>query len=371
MSYQDYRKLRPKPDFWLGLIVLILVLLGLIMISSSSVVVSFEKFGYNTYFLRKQFWSLLVGFAVWVVALNIDYRFWKKWANWMLAITLILLLAVFIPGIGRNLSGAQRWIHIGPVFFQPSEVVKLTFLIYLCSWLEKKGEGIKNFSTGVLPFLAIVGLITILILKQPDMGTMMVVAATSAIVLFTSGASRAHIFGIFAGAVVLVLAMIKIAPYRLQRLTVFLNPNEQTQGVAYHINQALLAVGSGGFWGLGFGQSRQKYLYLPQSYTDSIFAIIAEEMGFLRTTLIILLFVCLGLRGFKIAKNAPDDFSRFLAVGITGWFLFQGFVNIGAMLGILPLTGIPLPFISYGGTSLVVSLAAVGILMNISKQTQS
>lgn len=366
----NYHKFRPQSDYWLGLTVLILVLLGLVMISSASVVISFEKYGYNTFFLKKQFWSLLVGVAVWLITLNIDYRFWKKWANWMLLLTLILLVAVFIPGIGKTLAGAQRWIHIGPLFFQPSEVVKLTFLIYLAAWLEKKGEGVKDFSTGVLPFLVIVGVIAFLILKQPDMGTMMVVAASAAIVFFVSGASRAHLFGILSGAAALILLMIKMAPYRLQRLAVFLNPTSETQGAAYHINQALLAIGSGGFWGLGFGQSRQKYLYLPQSYTDSIFAIIAEEMGFGRTILILLLFVFLGLRGFGIAKKAPDDFAKFLAVGITSWFLFQAFVNIAAMLGLLPLTGIPLPFISYGGSSLVISLAAVGILMNISKSTQ-
>lgn len=370
MLYQDYRKLRPRPDYWLGLAVLILVLFGLVMISSASVVVSFEKYGYNTFFLRKQFWSLVAGVIVWLVALNIDYRFWKKWAGLMLLLTLILLVGVFIPGLGRSLGGAQRWIHLGPLFFQPAEFVKLTFLIYLAAWLEKKGAGVKDFSSAVLPFLFIVSLIAFLILRQPDMGTMLVIAATSAIVFFASGASAPHLLAILSFAFIAGLAIIKMAPYRLQRLLVFFSPGKETLGAAYHINQALLAIGSGGLWGLGFGQSRQKYLYLPQSYTDSIFAIIAEEMGFLRTILLLLLFVFVGLRGYQIAKKAPDDFARLLAIGITSWFMFQVFINLAAMLGLVPLTGIPLPFISYGGSSLLVSLAAVGILMNISKQTQ-
>lgn len=368
MSLQRFRMKQQRPNYFLSLLVFLMVVFGLIMIYSASVVVSYQNFGYNYYYLNKQAASLLVGIVAWFIFAKIDYRVWQKYSFWALLVTLVLLVAVFIPNIGLNLGGAHRWITLGPIFFQPSEVVKLTFIIYLSAWLAKKGEGVKDFQSGFIPFIMIVGLIVFLIMKEPDMGTMSVIAGTSMVMFFVAGATNTHLGFGFLSAGFLFWLLIKSSPYRFQRLMVFLNPKSEALGAAYHINQALLAIGSGGLLGLGFGQSKQKYLYLPQSHTDSIFAIIVEELGFLRASLVIIAFIILGYIGYKIAKTAPDSFSKFLATGITTWFVLQAFLNISAMLGVVPLTGVPLPFISYGGSALVVSLAAVGILMNISKQ---
>ena len=356
-----------KSDIIYLLTVLVLCLFGIVMISSSSMVLSMERYGTNYHYVLRQIGSLVIGLILMFITYSIDYRNWKKLALWLFLANIVLLLLVFIPGIGHKIGGASRWIGFGNFLFQPSEIVKLSFIIYLAAWLDKKGENIKQFLRGFLPFAILILFISFLIMKQPDLGTMLVIAGTAAVMFFISGADLWHLFfglGFSAGFIVI---LIKAAPYRMQRLLVFLNPSLDTQGASYHINQALLAIGTGGLWGLGFGQSRQKYLYLPMAHTDSIFAIIAEELGFLRTSLVLLAFLFLGLRGFKIAKNTPDNFSRILATGITCWILIQTFINIGSMLGVLPMTGVPLPFISYGGSSLIVLLAAVGIMLNISK----
>lgn len=365
----NYKK--PKIDIWLALAVFGLAVFGLVMISSASVVASWEKFGHNNYYVAHQAWSLAVGIIIWAIMVNIDYRVWRKYATVMLVITLLLLVGVFIPGISKQLGGAHRWISFGPIFFQPSEIAKLTFILYLAAWLERKGEGVKNFQTGFIPFAAILGFVAFLIIKEPDMGTMSILAVSSIAMFFVAGSSILHLGGLGISVLALGWILIKSAPYRLQRFLTFLNPSENTLGSGYHINQALIGIGSGGLWGLGFGQSKQKYLYLPQAHTDSIFAIIAEEFGFIRTTIVILVFLFVIVRGFIIASKAPDVFSRLAAIGITTWIMFQSFVNIGAMLGVLPLTGLPLPFVSYGGSSLIVLFAAMGILLNISKQCKS
>lgn len=359
-----------KPDFLFAIIVFLLVFFGIVMISSSSVVISMERFGHNYYYVGRQIVSLLFGLVAMFFAYNLDYRFWHKHSFWLMVITLGFLILVFIPGLGQEVSGAHRWIGIGNWWFQPSEVVKLAFIIYLAAWLDKRGEKVRSFWQGFVPFSFLILVIGALIMLQPDLGTMSVIIFSAAVMFFVAGADLVHfIFG--AGSMAVLLAiLIKAAPYRLQRLLVFLNPAADTQGAAYHINQALIAVGSGGLWGLGFGQSKQKYLYLPQVQTDSIFAIIAEEMGFIRSWLVLATFIVLAYLGYRIAKNAPDNFSRLLATGITTWILIQALINIGAMLNVLPLTGVPLPFISYGGSSLIVLLTGVGIMLNISKHTK-
>jgi len=369
LSLDKFRKKEGKPDYYLILLVFILSLFGLIMIYSSSVIVSYKIFGYNWYYLNKQAISLLIGIVVWFIFAKIDYRVWQKSALYLLIATIILLIAVFIPGLGRSMGGATRWIGFGSFTFQPSEIAKLTFTIYLAAWLTKKGQGIKNFQTGFLPFIFIVSVIAFLIIKEPDMGTMSIITGIAAIMFFVAGASWQHILAGALSVIVFFVIMIKTAPYRMQRLMVFLNPSQGNLDASYHINQAILAIGSGGLWGLGFGKSMQKYFYLPEAHTDSIFAIIAEELGFLRAIFVIIIFVLIAWRGYRIAKNAPDTFSRLLATGITSWIVFQALVNLAAISGAMPLTGVPLPFVSYGGSSLVILLAAVGILLNISKQT--
>ncbi len=359
-----------KPDYvFLGLIGAFTIF-GLIMLSSASSAVAYEKFQDNYWYLKHQIiFGLLPGLVAFFAMASIDYRRWKKHALLFLAISIILLLLVFIPGLGVSYGRARNWINFFGMSLQPSEIVKLTFLIYLSAWLStKRGEKeMKETSSSFIPFVVTFGLIVFLMAVQPDVGTLSIIAVISLVIYFFAGAPFIHLSWITGAGALLFFGLIKIAPYRTARLMTFLHPEFDPQGLGYHINQALLAVGSGGFFGLGLGLSRQKFQYLPEVVGDSIFAIIAEELGFIFASLLICAIVFLAVRGFEIAKTAPDSFGRFLAVGITSWFVFQSFINIGAMLGILPLTGVPLPFISYGGTALTVCLAAAGIMTNISK----
>jgi cell division protein FtsW len=274
-----------------------------------------------------------------------------------------------VPGIGSKVYGASRWIQLGPFSFQPSEMAKLAMIIYLAAWLESRGtKRIKDVFEGLLPFLGIMGLIGFLIMKQPDTGTLGVIVLTSFAIFFVSGARMDHLFFMSGIGTLALWILVKIEPYRFDRILAFMNPGADPQGIGYQINQALLAVGSGGFFGVGLGHSRQKFNYLPEPVGDSIFAVIGEELGLIGGFVLIILFVALAVRGIKIAKNAPDMFGRLVATGITMWIVLQAFINIGANIALVPFTGIPLPFISYGGTSLIFLMAAVGILLNISQQ---
>ncbi len=361
---------RHKPNFVLIIIILILVIFGLIAIASASSVISYDQFGNNLAMLKNQVTNgVLLGIVVFVALSIVPYSFWKRVNLIALVITLLLLVAVFIPGVGFSFGGATRWINLGFASFQPSELAKLTMVIFLAAWLDKRGKGIKEFTTGVIPFLAVLGVVIGLILAQPDLGTLTIIAVSAMAMFFVAGARLWHIGVLFLGAIGFLAAAIKLEPYRLARFTVFLNPSHDPQGLGYQINQALLAIGSGGLFGVGLGQSRQKFNYLPEPAGDSIFAILAEELGFLRVSLVVIVFLLLGFQGYQIARRSSDNFGKLLAVGITTWFIAQAFINIGALSGILPLTGIPLPFISFGGSALVVSLAAAGILVNVSRYT--
>lgn len=357
---------KAKPDYLLSLAVFALILFGLIMIYSVSKYYSLQVTDNATdkLYLKKQLMFVVIGMFAWIFFQSIDYRFWQKKSGMMLVITFVLLLLPLL--FGKNDNGG-RWIDLKFTSFQPSEIAKLTLIFYLSGWIASKGENLKNIKKMFWPFVAILGAVSLLMLVQKDLGTLSVIICVGATLLLVSGAP---IYQIFAGgglAAFLLWFAIKIEPYRLQRLLTFLNPENNSLGAGYHIRNALIAIGSGGWFGLGFGQSMQKYLYLPEAHTDSIFAIISEELGYVRAIFVILVFAFIAFRGYKIAKNAPDTFSRLVATGITTWLLAQMFINIGAMFSILPLTGVPLPFVSYGGSSLVILLAAVGVLINISK----
>lgn len=369
MSLAKYRTENKKPDYILALLIFGLSVFGIIMVYSASVVESYQVFGYNYFYLNKQAVSFVIGIVCMLIASAINYRVYQKYAVWMLIATIFLLIAVFIPGISLEVGGAHRWIKIGSNVFQPAEIIKLTFIIYLSAWLAKKGDDIKNFKTGFLPFIFMIGIIIFLIMKEPDMGTMSVIVATAAVTFFASGASITHITLGAASLIGLFWIFIKSSPYRFARFATFLNPSSESLGASYHITQAIIAIGSGGLLGVGFGLSKQKYMFLPEAHTDSIFAIITEELGFLRAALVLVAYLLIAWRGYKIAKEAPDTFGRLLAVGITTWIVFQALINLGAMTGLIPLTGVPLPFVSYGGSSLIILLIAVGILLNISKQS--
>lgn len=360
-----------KPDYiFIGLFAFIAIF-GLVMLSSASSAVAFQRFGDSLYYVKHQlFYGFIPGAIICAIISFIDYKVFKRLAFPFFIASIVLLLGVFIPGLGQTFGGAQSWIQLGGLTFQPSEIVKLAFIIYLAAWLERREKKvIKDFSEGFMPFLIALGIIMLLIGLQPDVGTMTIIVMIALMVYFVAGADIKHILSFSAAGAAILALLIKIAPYRAARFTVFLHPELDPQGIGYHINQALLAIGSGGLFGLGFGYSRQKHLYLPEVIGDSIFAVIAEEIGFLMVVVVLLIFLGMIYRGYQIARNAPDMFAKLVVAGIISWIGFQSFVNIAAMVGLLPITGLPLPFVSYGSSSLVVLFAAMGIVINISRHT--
>ncbi len=357
-------------DYKLTAVVLILLGVGLVILYSASTVLSFSKFGNNThYFFNQLTQGVLLGLLCMYVCSKINYHRWQKLAPLLVFLSIVLLALVLVPGIGFKVGNARRWLDIGPLFFQPAEIAKLALIFYIASWIDKRRDEINDFYYGIIPTLVITGAVAGLIILQPDLGTMLVVTVTAFVMLFVGGSKIKHLLWIFVIGLVALGILIKLEPYRLQRLTTFLNPGIDPQGTGYQINQAMVAIGSGGFFGRGYTESRQKYNYLPEVMGDSIFAVTVEELGFLRSGLIIGLFLVLAFRGLRIANHAPDTFGKMLAVGIISWISFQALINIGAIIGVLPLTGIPLPFVSFGSSALVVLLSAVGILLNISKHS--
>jgi len=359
------------PDWYLIGAIWLLVFFGLLMIASAGIAIGLNKKGDPYWYLKHQlFMGVLPGMVAFWICSKINYKYWEKIASPMLFISIFLLILVFIPGIGAPWGTSHSWINFFGFSLQPSEIVKLTFLIYLAAWLASKEEHlVRDLSYGFIPFVIVLSIIILLLILEPDTGTMIIIASISLAVYFAAGGSLIHLSWLGILGIVGLLAIIKFSPYRAARLTTFLHPELDPKGIGYHINQALLAVGSGKILGRGYGHSRQKFAYLPEVVGDSIFAVIAEELGFFLSVIVVLFFAFISYRGFKLATACQDPFGRLLVVGIITWFSVQAFVNIGAILGIMPLTGIPLPFISYGGTSMVVSLAATGILFNISKQT--
>lgn len=349
-----------KPDWFLIALVLGLTVFGVVMVGNASVVEAYRDFGDKFYYFRLQVYWAIFGLGAFLLTSFFDYKRLRKLAIPLMTFSLISLILVLIPGIGAKTLGARRWLGFGIFRFQPSELVKLSFVLYLASFFSNKRK--------LLPFLIILAVLVGLIMLEPDLGTAVVLATTGLIVYFVSGAPIWQIGLIGLIGLISGVGLVFFSPYRRERLLTFLNPARDPLGASYHIRQVLIAIGSGGLFGLGLGQSRQKYEYLPEVTTDSIFAVIAEELGFIGAVAVLLVFLILIWKGMRIAKEAPDEFGQLLAVGITAWIGFQALVNLGAMVALIPLTGVPLPFISYGGSSLILSLVGMGILTNISKQ---
>jgi cell division protein FtsW len=351
----------------------ILVIFGLVMLSSAGVIEGQKKYDSPYYFLTHQFlYGVLPGTALFLLFSRINYRFWKKVALPLLLVSVGLLVLVFVPNIGYSFKGARRWINFKFFSFQPSEFLKLSLVIYLAAWFSRYEDRINFDLRSLLPFLLVFGFSAFLLLFQPDMGTLIVVALIAVSMYFFAGASLRHFAVLILILAVLVAASSFLAPYRFDRVktfihTLFAPQKADLRGSAYHINQALLGIGSGGIFGLGFGQSRQKINYLPEPVGDSIFAIIVEELGFVGAVVLLLLFLLLTLVLVNIARNAPSQFSRLVVLGITIWVTGQALINISAISGLIPLTGIPLPFISFGSSSLVAILASLGIVVNIAR----
>lgn len=357
-----------EPDYILLGMAAILVLLGLVILASVSAAISQEKFGYPAFYLLRQIiMGLLPGIILGFAAFKIPLSFFKKWSPLLLSLNILLLILVFVPKIGISAGGASRWINLGFTSFQPSELLKLSFVLYLAVWLSSKTEKSKKFSSTFIAFLIIIGLIGFLLVKQPDVSTLGIIVVSAVLIYFSAGTPLKHTLFMFLGGATGLVALIKIAPYRFERFLVFLMPDIEPMGISYQIKQALIAIGSGGILGRGLGMSVQKFGFLPHPMSDSIFAIFSEETGYLGSFVLILLFLIFAWRGLAIAKKTQDKFSQLACVGISSWITLQAFVNIGSLAGILPLAGIPLPFISHGGSALVTELIGVGILLNISK----
>lgn len=362
---------RKSPDFVLFITVMCLLVIGMVMILSASEYKTLIYYNDSFYYFKRQLlWSLLGVMAMFFM-LNFNYRRLRQYVPFFLAAAFISLALVLIPGIGVEGGGATRWIGVGPIQFAPAELVKLCIIIFTAYGLSRGRERVKDFAGGVLPYLVVMGLAAALILKQPDLGTALSLSGIIIVMIFAAGARLSHLGGIALAGLAAVFSAIALKPYRMSRFMAFLNPWADPQDAGFQIIQGLYAIGSGGLFGLGLGQSKQKFLYLPENHTDFIFAIIAEELGFIGATLVILLFVLFIWRGLKIAIASQDPFASLLATGITAWVGVQAFINIGVVTGSLPITGIPLPFISFGGTSLLFTMAAVGILLNISRFTST
>ncbi len=360
---------RHEADKFLLALIFIILIFGLISLSSASAAVAYSKFGDPYYYFKHQLWGLIFGLGVFLFMVRTDYHLWRKYAFGFLVFSIVLLLLVFIPGLSTNYGKARSWINVFGFSLQPSEFVKLSFLLYLAAWLETRKEELYDVARGIGPFLVILGIITALMVEQPDIGTLSIIAATSFIVYFVGGGSIKHILFILLIGILGFAVMVQLKSYQMDRFRCLFSPESDTQDVCYQTNQSLIAVGSGGIFGRGLGASRQKYMYLPEVSGDSIFAVIAEETGLVTGGLLVFCYLFIFYRGYRIAARAPDIFGRILSIGIVSWITLQAFINIGGIINIMPMTGVPLPLVSYGGSSVLATLAALGILVNISTQT--
>ena len=351
-----------KIDVSLLFSVIIITLFGLFMIYDASSFVAFRDFADKYHYIKSQFAWIIFGFAALAFFSYFDYHKLYNLALPVLSGALVLLILVFIPGVGVSLLGAHRWINVRFSLLQPAEFVKLALAIYLAAWFSNKEKG------RLAAFLLLMGLVLGLVMLEPDMGTTAVILAEALIIYFLSGANVLYFSLLVPVLGFLGFLFIKFSPYRAKRLESFLNINSSLDNSSYHVKQILIALGVGGLTGVGLGNSLQKYAYLPETATDSIFAIIAEELGFIGAVALIIFFIFIVFRCFRIAVNARDNFGKLLAGGITTFLAVQTIINLAAQTALLPLTGIPLPFISYGGSALVIDLAAIGIILNISKQ---
>ena len=360
---------RVSVDRWMFTVTALLVFIGLVMIFSASAVMAKERFGSAYGFLLKQLVWAVAGFAVMVVAMKIDY---KRLRNpglvfSLLGLTTLLLISVFFLD---RAHGTHRWFHVGPVSLQPSELAKPVLILFLAWFLEGKSALMDDWRNTLLPAVAPTAAFLALIVFQPDLGTAIACAGITACILFVAGIRFRYFAYTLAAAVVPLYFLIFHVAYRKDRILAFLNPYADPKGFGFHIIQSLIAVGTGGITGLGFMEGRQKLFYLPEPHTDFIFAVTAEELGLVGALVVLSLFAIFLWRGARTALRTQDHFGRFLAVGITSMIVLQAFINISVVLGMMPTKGIPLPFVSYGGSSLFVTLMCVGVLLNITKQAE-
>ena len=358
-----------KVDKFFLTIVILLISLGIAMFVSASLgfLTRNESIFYNVLFTQ-----LVLGFGIGIVGMyfsfKIDYKFWRKYSLYIFLGSIIITGLVFVPGLGWSHGGAERWIKLGPLgTFQPVELLKFGFIIYFAAWLSWAKNRVKDFKFSILPLIVMLGIIALVLLKQPDTKSLILIIVTGLSMIFFANVPMKYILGLVFGSIVVLSVLVFYTPYLQSRVKTFIDPSTDPRGSSYQIQQSLIAIGSGGVFGRGFGQSVQKFNYLPEPQGDSIFAVLGEELGFLGTVFTILLYSFFALRGLRIANRSPDLFSRLLVCGIVILITAQSFMNIASIVGVIPLTGVPLVFMSQGGTSLMIYLMALGVVLQISK----
>ena len=367
-KYLMPKKETRKIDRFFLTLTLMLVFLGVSMFTSASlgVLAKSSKLFYSV-LVKQLVLGLGIGFLGMYLASKIDYKIWKKYAFYIFLGSILLTALVYIPGFGFSHGGALRWLEIGPISLQPAEILKFGFIIYFAAWLSWARHKVSDFRFGMLPLAIMLSLIALILLNQPDTKSFILISVTGISMLFVGGVPMKYILGSGLAVGLLLSALVFFTPYLQERVKTFINPAQDSQGSSYQIQQSLIALGSGGVFGRGYGQSIQKFTYLPEPQGDSIFAVLGEELGFVGAIITIFLYMLWALRGFNIANNAPDMFGRLLVSGIVILMIAQSFLHIASVIGVFPLTGVPLVFMSHGGTSLMIYLAAIGLILQISK----
>lgn len=352
-------------------LVTMLVIIGLIAVYSSSFALGQLEYGRPYYFVARQTMWAVVGAGLLVFFMRTDYHRLRTVSPLLMLAALAGLAAVLMPDLGINRNGASRWIALGPLPpVQPSEFAKLAVVIYVSAWLSSKSRNLRSFAAGLAPFVIMVGLVAGLVMLEPDMGTTIIIVLTTLTLFFIAGGALSHLLALISIGGVTAGFLVLTGGYRTDRIFAFVSPEADPAGKGFHILQLLIALGSGGVTGLGVGASRQKFFYVPGAHTDGVFAIIGEEMGFVGAMAVILLFALLIYRGIRVMLNAPDNFGSLLALGVTSWIAYQSIINIGGITRSMPLTGIPLPFLSYGGSALAATMAGIGILLSVSRYSK-
>lgn len=354
-----------RPDYALLILTAVLTITGLVAVYSASFVIGLARFGDSRYYILRQFIWALLGCALMVLAMRFDYRRYRALAIPIILLTILALMAVLVVGVEGG--GAKRWLGIGELTVQPAEFAKLTVILYLAAWLDGKGESIKSFESGLLPFVVIIAFLSVLIMLEPNLGTTFIILAITVTMFWVAGASFLQMSALGGAGAVAMLLLATMAGYRADRLTSFFHAESDPAGHGFQTLQSLIALGNGGIEGLGLGASRAKFFYIPESHTDGVFAIIGEELGLIATASVLLLFMLLMVRGYQVANRSGDRFGQLIATGITTWITVQALLNMGGITRVIPLTGVPLPFLSYGGSALAAVLAAVGVLISISR----
>ncbi|MBM4415703.1 MAG: putative lipid II flippase FtsW [Chloroflexi bacterium] len=360
---------RHGPDYALLAVLLVLTVVGLIAVYSSSYALGYAQYGDANYFVKRQIVFIAIGLGCMFVAMTMNYRVLLRLSPLIMLAALVGLAAVLVPGIGVEQNGAQRWIQPSAALpaLQPSEFAKLAVLVYMAAWLAAKGEVVRDLSLGVLPFVGMVALVGALIMLEPDLGTAVIIAAITGALFFVAGARLTHVLALASASTLAFVLLVSSGGYRTERILSFTSAEDDPTGVGFHTLQLLVAFGSGGLSGLGLGVSRQKFFFIPGSHTDGVLAIIGEELGFIGVVMVLLLFALLLWRGLRIAQRAPDRFGSLLATGVCAWLAFQLLINAGGVTRSIPLTGIPLPLLSYGGSATIATLSAIGVLLSVSR----